>query len=77
MQMAGQYVNRIDPNNVSCVFEPPGIWIDTQNDSKSSAEGNVLVETTTTTKDSKTVYEARVRVIKKSAFVRILLCISS
>lgn len=74
MQMVGQYVNHIDPNNVSCVFEPPGSWIDTQGDSKSLAEGNVLVETTTTTKDNKTVYEGRVRVIRYGVVAEVSLC---
>ena len=32
MQMVEQYVNHIDPKNVSCVFEPLGIWTDMHGD---------------------------------------------
>ena len=72
-----QYVNHIDPENVSCVFEPTGIWIDTDGDSKSSAEGNVLVETRTTTEDNKTVYEERTRVIRYGVVAEASLCPNS
>ena len=67
-------MNHIDPENVSCVFKPTGIWIDTDGDSKSSAEGNVLVETRTTTEDNKTVYEERTRIIRYGVVAEASLC---
>lgn len=36
-------MNYNDTNNVSCVFDPPGIWTDAHGDSKSSNGGLVFL----------------------------------
>lgn len=42
-QLVEKYMNYNDTNNVSCVFDPPGIWTDAHGDSKSSNGGLVFL----------------------------------